>query len=756
MNVRHNILSRFLGVLTVMVFALLGITSCSETETTDKTDFILYYTSMTDIGPGMSSDIAQPSYKGATPSDFTITGVTLDGQAYTGNLFEINPTSGTVHIESDETTPVGVYKISVSCVAGGSTFTYNDIISVNFLKRVPEGITVTPGALVADFADIIDANSTVELPTAQVTTEQNHISITGYSISSVRLGETIVDNKKNPMFAVSSDGTISIVRGSNAIEPGLYTIDLKLNTAVSGSDSEEGLFANALTVNVTSKPLALTYATGKLEEATEESGNTSFVSQAPTFKGSTDGIAYSIESVSPASDKFVIDAKTGVISVAEGHGLKSGEKYSVSVRVKNDYSTEGVVFNNVFTLNVVEYIEPISNFAYEMTPVTEQVEFEIPVKAGFKGAEPVFVFESISAEDKNIVSLDGKTGTISAKKGHKLTLGEHKFTVKASNDKNSETAELIINVTENPNKFTYIRYGNNLGLTPAENYANQFRLEDKEVFNSNAEFNTPETDSKKTLTWTVGTTAGVDVGGSATWTNVKINAKTGKLSLGALPPVQKCVVVLVTATAGTGKEAYSMTVPVFFHNSNADKAGGKIEYTPFVLQVNPKKGGRSVVPTITSTIDMSKFVLDFRRDPVYFNINGVYQDGTPLQSGGPQESNKGHYKQSPFMKALWDQCGAGYGAKAPMAYFDVKDNIRENHTDKTLGYVDNADGDKKFSVVINANQWCQRAEDSQDILAWANGVVIMSMTYDNSASTVSKPTVGSETGPIVIWLDTNF
>lgn len=749
MNVRHNILSRFLGVLTVMVFALLGITSCSETETTDKTDFILYYTSMTDIGPGMSSDIAQPSYKGATPSDFTITGVTLDGQAYTGNLFEINPTSGTVHIESDETTPVGVYKISVSCVAGGSTFTYNDIISVNFLKRVPEGITVTPEALVADFADIIDANSTAELPTAQVTTEQNHISITGYSISNVRWGETIVDNKKSPMFAVSSDGTISIVRGSNAIEPGLYTIDLKLNTAVSGSDSEEGLFANALTVNVTSKPLALTYATGKLEEATEESGNTSFVSQVPTFKGSTDGIAYSIESVSPASDKFVIDAKTGVISVTEGHGLKSGEKYSVSVRVKNDYSTEGVVFNNVFTLNVVEYIEPISNFAYEMTPVTEQVEFEIPVKAGFKGAEPVFVFESISAEDKNIVSLDEKTGTISGKKGHKLTLGEHKFTVKASNDKNSETAELIINVTENPNKFTYIRYGNNLGLTPAENYANQFRLADKEEFNGNAEFSTPETDSKKTLTWSV---SGIDVGGTSTWNKVKIDSKTGKLTLNALPNEQKCVVVLVKATAGSGKKAYSITVPVFFHNSNADKTNGKIEYTPFVLQVNPKKGGRSVTPTITNTIDMSKFVLDFRRDPIYYNINGEYQDGTPLESGGTQKHTKGYYKQSPFMKALWDQCGAGYGAKAPMSYFNGN-NPKANLTDKTLGYVDNADGDNKFSVVINANQFCQHAEDGQDVLAWANGVVIMSMTYSDNVTNVNK---GTETGPIVFWLDTNF
>lgn len=300
-----------------------------------------------------------------------------------------------------------------------------------------------------------------------------------------------------------------------------------------------------------------------------------------------------------------------------------------------------------------------------------------------------------------------------------------------------------------------MRYGNNLGLTPAENYANQFRLAEKEEFNNNDDFNTPETDSKKTLTWSVGTTAGVDVGGSSAWSNVKINAKTGKLNIGALPPAQKCVVVLVTATAGSGKKAYSVTVPVFFHNSNADKAGGKIEYTPFVLQVNPKKGGRSVVPTITSTIDMSKFVLDFRRDPVYFNINGVYQDGTPLQSGGTQTHKNGHYKQSLFMKTLWDQCGAGYGAKAPMSFFNGN-NPKSNLTDKTLGYVDNAEGQNKFSVVINANQWCQRAEDGQDVLGWANGVVIMNMTYDNSVSTVNKPTVGSETGPIVIWLDTNF
>lgn len=746
MNVRHNILSRFLGVLTVMVFALLGITSCSETETTDKTDFILYYTSMTDIGPGMSSDIAQPSYKGATPSDFTITGVTLDGQAYTGNLFEINPTSGTVHIESDETTPVGVYKISVSCVAGGSTFTYNDIISVNFLKRVPEGITVTPEALVADFADIIDANSTAELPTAQVTTEQNHISITGYSISSVRLGETIVDNKKNPMFAVSSDGTISIVRGSNAIEPGLYTIDLKLNTAVSGSDSEEGLFANALTVNVTSKPLALTYATGKLEEATEESGNTSFVSQVPTFKGSTDGIAYSIESISPASDKFVIDAKTGVISVAEGHGLKSGEKYSVSVRVKNDYSTEGVVFNNVFTLNVVEYIEPISNFAYEMTPVTEQVEFEIPVKAGFKGAEPRFEIAEINDADKNYVSIDAETGTISAKKKNKLSLGEHRIVVKATNDKGSETAELIFTVNANPNMFTYISYGNNLGLTPAKDYASQFRgysLKELKAIKYIPETDIPE---GKNVIW--------KVKGSIQTGKITIDAKTGELTVADFKANQ-IGVALVTATVGESEEdpkAISITIPVCFHYAGSGTVPNKtpnfgndiyIEYSPFVLHVNSIKGGRSVTPKFNTEKGVTpdeKFVLDYSRTFQYVNINGTDQDGNPLDDGRLDKTDG-----SKFFHNVWDKNGgANYSSNDLLTSLSGATNV--------LAYVDNTPGEYQYSVVVNANKWQDKNGN------YADGIMHGQMTYVTNGSNDPKfiKNNGTQVFPLVIWLDKNY
>lgn len=59
-----------------------------------------------------------------------------------------------------------------------------------------------------------------------------------------------------------------------------------------------------------------------------------------------------------------------------------------------------------------------------------------------------------------------------------------------------------------------------------------------------------------------------------------------------------CGMIMVTATAGEGDEAVSVSVPVFFHFA-APVKDVTINYTPFVLQVNPKTGGRSVAPTVT-------------------------------------------------------------------------------------------------------------------------------------------------------------
>ena len=74
-------ISQFLGALMTVVLVM-TYTSCSDEDTTDTTGFALYYLGMTDIGPSMSGIISEPSYKGSVPSDFTITGITLNGESY--------------------------------------------------------------------------------------------------------------------------------------------------------------------------------------------------------------------------------------------------------------------------------------------------------------------------------------------------------------------------------------------------------------------------------------------------------------------------------------------------------------------------------------------------------------------------------------------------------------------------------------------------------------------------------------------------
>ena len=63
--------------------------------------------------------------------------------------------------------------------------------------------------------------------------------------------------------------------------------------------------------------------------------------------------------------------------MAAHHGFKDGEKYEISVKVINEFSTEGVVFENVFTLNAVEFIEPIANFGYTNVEEVQAVEIDI-------------------------------------------------------------------------------------------------------------------------------------------------------------------------------------------------------------------------------------------------------------------------------------------------------------------------------------------------------------------------------------------
>lgn len=751
-----KITSSFWAILAVVSLSLLNI-SCSDTETTDSTNFVIYYTGMTDIGPSMVGTISQPTYKGSAPSDFAITGITLNGESYSGDCFEIDSETGKISVQNTKNASTGRYSISISCVSGGKTYNFPDIVVVKLLAAAPEGVVVTPNLLKADYGDIIDINSIADMPTAMVTTEGEHISITSYKIGAVELvtnkdGESEpsyqpLDEEYNKCFTISTEGEFSIAQGeiSEKLEPAIYSISLILGTKV-----EETMLERAVKVQVTSKPLDLKYSNnyGKIEEKTNEDPTT-FKSVVPSFKGSTDGLKFSIYSVSPSTDKIKINEKNGQIYVEDGHGFKKGEIYTISVCAKNMYNTEeevGKIFNDIYTLETVDFIKPITKFSYTEDGSNNIKKVELArytIVPEIEGDEVLYKFSNIPDELKNSgVTFNENDGSISAIKGNKVAKGTYTFSVTAENTKGHETIEVTLEIIDNPNKFTYIHYGNNLGAgeTTLEGdiYQNQFRFYTNQF---NSYLPTPTTDyngDATDLKWSAEMIRFLEPAGGYPKADGQIRFKNWKDN--------QVGILLITATAGNDPDTQvTVSVPVFVHMLKSPVY--QIEYTPFVLHVNPKTGGVSTVPKITTKgTDLteeqrSNFILDYRRTFLYYNFGGKRSDGTFHEDGRPDSD-----PISPFMQNLWNNCKASFGSKTPLSYYNG--TVPKTDWLTTLGYVDNSnDKNKRHIVNILANQW------NDD--GWANGFLVGAMTYTETGD-ISKLNSGTEVAPFIVWFDENY
>lgn len=715
----QNITSRFLAILMVVGLCVTN-SSCTDPETTDSTKFALFYAGITDIGPSMSFNLDAPTYIGGAPSDFAITRVTLNGETYDTNSFAIDTNTGSISLSNTSELPVGLYTLSVSCYSNGNYYEFKDIVTINMMKPVPDGISVEPNKISAEFADIISTESTIELPTAQVTTEGDHISIQKYIIANVRKDGVLVE--ENDFFTISSTGEISIVKGESKIQPGKYVLDLKLTTAIVDEAAEEGIFENAIEIDITSKPLTLTYTpnTVKVEE------NAQNISAVPTLVGSSEGLTYAIKSVSPTSSSVTIDPVTGVITLAANNQMEIGTTCEVSVTVTNQYGSTD--FENAYTMTIVEFINPITKFEYSDTEeLIQATAFEHPVKT-IDGDEVSFSFVNLDSKLSDL-TIDATTGTISAKKGNNIPVGQHTVTVLAKNNKSELQASFKLNIKTNPYYFTYVHWGNNLNLSPAQNYASQYRVTSNNALLS-LSIPVAETDIPEgvEVEWTIDNSSSSISGGSidengtitftAGWTNAKV------------------LMILVKATTGKGTAGeITIKTPVFIHCSGA-VAGVTVNYTPFVFQVNPRTGGSSVAPTITGT-DLSTFIADYRRTFNYYNINGPaeHKNGQP---GGGNDT---------FMYSLWKAyyesigvASVNTGQKWPLSYYDNTSRLAA-----PLGYVD---ATNNCAVKINPNKWLNE-------YGYANGVMIGQMTFvtDGNSGGVSS---GSQMFPLAIWFDTKF
>lgn len=705
-------------ILSIAALILLGVSfaGCKPEGLVDESAFTLYYPGITDIGPSTNFNIT-PSWHGAAPYDFSISRVTLEGKTFDTDCFKVDKESGVVSLQNTEKLPIGLYAISISCKSSGETFVFDNAIEINMMKPVPDGIKVEPNPLTVKLSDIVAPAEGSVLPTAAITTEGTHISIKKYIISSVLRDGVPVDNF-DKLFAVSGKGAVSIIGNNPDFVAGTYSLSFKLTTFIVGEDSEEGLFADAMTIDVTSAPLGLSYnpAQGRVEAAY------AFRSPKPQFSGSLSGLKYTLKSVVPQSVHVSIDEKTGELIIPEGNTLTPGDVMTVSVTATNAYGTKD--FDDVYTIETVAYVKPVANFAYGAPgEFYQDVAFKVDAPT-VEGDYVTYSFAEELPEALAKLSIDSNTGVISAPKSNAIPLGDYTVKVKAENIKNNMIADCKFKIVKNPYYFSYVRYGNNLGLAPISSYANQFRLQE-----SDASLTIPvaETDipAGQPVLWDV----------KKTWckANVTINPETGELTVKASTARMTDYVTVVVTVGGESDAAVTMKIPVFFH-FNIKKNGFKIEYTPFVFMCNPKKGGASAAPVITGAgYEPAKFAMDYRRAFNYYNING------------PESHKNGQPKDKGFLSNLWLAYFSGLGKPANNGSRDPMSNFSGEQTLR-LGYVSPAD----FSVIINPDKF-------KDDAGYANGVFIGQIIYGLSGGTDPASSFNKKGDfPIIIWFDTEF
>ena len=274
-----------LSIILCLIASAAALIGCRQ-ESLEKEGFQLYYSGVTNIGPNMTVNLTAHHF-GGEPEEFAITEVKFGSDAYEGPEFTINPENGTVTVAGVPETQAGDYTVSVSCKVSGTVLSYPGIIEVTFFKGVPDEIKVSPDTLILDLYTL-KKDSQANDTTATITTDGDHIAVTGYRIANVRFADEVIDNIASPHFKVSEDGIITVLK-NDSFKIGTYSVDLKLNTSSFGSESEVGLFTDALTVKVVSVPVSFSYTpdSGLLEE--EENGVKTFlVSAAPVLEGSNE------------------------------------------------------------------------------------------------------------------------------------------------------------------------------------------------------------------------------------------------------------------------------------------------------------------------------------------------------------------------------------------------------------------------------------------------------------------------------------
>lgn len=353
----------------------------------------------------------------------------------------------------------------------------------------------------------------------------------------------------------------------------------------------------------------------------------------------------------------------------------------------------------------------------------------------------VSVPEGVTA-DQPVGSGDAEITLSFASNEGVYTPTEFEVTISVENafvETSSYTVKVIKAAAPNPNEFTYVLWGNNLGLEPAAKYGNQFRTF---VGEADLEIEVKETDipEGRPVSYAVS---------SYTLTNknrtgVEIDAQTGKLKITAKGDVdaQSAAVqcAIVTVTVGEGESAVTREIPVFVDHVTNTKRTYDVRFTPFVLRFNPEKGG-SATPQVearmagTETV-VEGFTIDYRRIFHWYSINSSFPSGRFDNSeavGNPLEG---------AWRSYYSDAGLSYGGNG--AYLPVS---YSNNKAGTYGFMPVSINPSTYEVTVKPGAFAYEGEYGEGIFS---GTLVCN---EGNASPVAA---NKEHRPFLIWLDPSY
>ena len=296
-------------------------------------------------------------------------------------------------------------------------------------------------------------------------------------------------------------------------------------------------------------------------------------------------------------------------------------------------------------------------------------------------------------------------------------------------------AKLKAYTVRNPYWFTRVVWGNNLGLTPAYQYANQFRAKvasdltglgtiSPKLYDENGNevgrvnpngnpLSTAGVTNRNIKDSNIGSFKG---SGNLDFSSVTVNTTNQSGFI-------RCI--YTNGKGNLGETTVAEAVFVSYVNDNTP-----VTFAPFAVMANPKTGGTFATgPVLKDGLTTALLKIDWRRNFNYYDFSGNadHVDGAP--------------GADTFLGKLWaaysSPSAANYGAKAPVSYY-----ANTSDAQKALCYILPV----SYSVVVNPDKWIYAG-------AYANGVFTAEMTYVTDDSDINK---GSTFTPVLIWVDERF